>query len=620
MATDFAIRITGDSSNAQKAVDQFGNKLQKTFAAGKTGAATFFGSFGGSFAGNVFSNVAGQASTAIADFFGGSREQASDLNETLSANKVIFGEQAAAIEAWGSTAYKNFGLSKQAAVEAAVGFGDMFLQLGFTGEAASQNSQDIVQMAADLGSFKNLETGDVLDRISGALRGEYDSLQAVIPNINAARVESEALAMTGKKTASELTAQEKAAATLAIIQKDGARATGDFARTQDGAANKSKIAAAALADQQAVLGEKLLPIYTEFQSFLITHLVPAISAVTGWVSENTWALAAVGGIILAVMVPAFIAWAVSIWATTVALLANPITWIILAIIALIAIIVLLVLNWDNVVKWITQVWAGFISWITGVIEGFVGWWNGIWAAVGKWISDVWRNFTLGIRIVWNGFWGWLTGVVGGLVRWWNGIWAGVGRFIGDVWRNFTLGIRILWNGFWGWITGVITGFGNWIRTSWENIWSGLGSIVRGVWNGILGWVEGGVNGAIDLINNMIRGVNAVGGVVGVNIGLIPHVSLPRLATGGLTSGPMIAMIGDNPGGRELVTPLNRAEQMLERAYEAGSRSQLRAVPTPTGPTRIAREDLDYMADRIGKTVYPLIVQGAQKQIRTALGG
>ncbi|MDN8980622.1 hypothetical protein Q0P29_14000, partial [Staphylococcus aureus] len=107
---------------------------------------------------------------------------------------AIFGANASAIESFGNNAAKNVGLSKEAAIAAAAGFGDMFLQLGFVEDQAAAMSQQVVIAAADLGSFSNLETADVADRISAAFRGEYDSLQAVIPNINAARVESEALA------------------------------------------------------------------------------------------------------------------------------------------------------------------------------------------------------------------------------------------------------------------------------------------------------------------------------------------------------------------------------------------------------------------------------------------
>lgn len=184
---------------------------------------------------------------------------ASDFNETASMAKVIFGAQAGAIDKWASGAATNLGLSKSAALDAAASFGDMFRQIGFTGDASAKMSTKVVQAAADLGSFKNLPTADVAEKIEAAFRGEYDSLQAVIPNINAARVEHEALAITSKKASKELTAQDKATAVLAIVQKDGARAMGDFARTSSGAANATKIQTARLEDLKTQAGQALLP-------------------------------------------------------------------------------------------------------------------------------------------------------------------------------------------------------------------------------------------------------------------------------------------------------------------------------------------------------------------------
>lgn len=55
--------------------------------------------------------------------------------------------------------------------------------------------------------------------------------------------------------------------------------------------------------------------------------------------------------------------------------------------------------------------------------------------------------------------------------------------------------------------------------------------MQGAWNAVLGWIEGGINGAIDLINGMIAGVNTIGAVVGIELAEIPTVSLPRLALG-----------------------------------------------------------------------------------------
>lgn len=202
--------------------------------------------------------------------------RASDLNETVNKSNVIFGRQAGMMRRWAKDSDVNLGIAKQAALGYASSFGDMFSQIGFAQKRTASMSKDTIRLAADLGSFSNLETSDVLDRIAASLRGEYDSLQAVIPNINAARVQQVALAQTGKKVASELTAQEKAAATLAIIHKDGARATGDFKRTQDGLANSNRIVAAQTENLKTKVGRALLPAWSAASKALRTEVMPPL--------------------------------------------------------------------------------------------------------------------------------------------------------------------------------------------------------------------------------------------------------------------------------------------------------------------------------------------------------
>jgi hypothetical protein len=215
----------------------------------------------------------------------GAVRAASDLNETINKTNVIFGANASAVREWARGAAQDFGLSQQAALEAASGFGNMLQQLGFTGDEALKASTNTVKLAADLGSFNNLETGDVLERIGGALRGEYDSLQLLIPNINAARVEQEAMAETGKANADQLTAQEKAAATLAIVQRDGASAANDFAETSDGLANSQKILTAEWEDAQAQLGDLLVGPMTGLVNILSEDVLPLFEGVVGVVGD-----------------------------------------------------------------------------------------------------------------------------------------------------------------------------------------------------------------------------------------------------------------------------------------------------------------------------------------------
>jgi TP901 family phage tail tape measure protein len=58
----------------------------------------------------------------------------------------------------------------------------------------------------------------------------------------------------------------------------------------------------------------------------------------------------------------------SVWSFTAALLANPITWIVIGIVALIAVIILLWQNWDKVSAFISTTWNNVVAGVTGGIN------------------------------------------------------------------------------------------------------------------------------------------------------------------------------------------------------------------------------------------------------------
>lgn len=224
----------------------------------------------------AFNAIAGAAQAAVG-YLGDSVGAASNLGETTSKVNTLFGEQAASVLAWANTSAEAYGLSKQAALDAVGGIGNMFLQLGAGADQAAAVGQGMVQLSADIASFHNVAGGstEVLDAMSAAFRGEYDTLQRYIPTINAAAVEQQALAMTGKESAKELTNLEKALAVQALTMRDAGAAVGDFARTSQGAANQERILAAQMDNLQATVGEALLPIWTALIS-LLNELVQAV--------------------------------------------------------------------------------------------------------------------------------------------------------------------------------------------------------------------------------------------------------------------------------------------------------------------------------------------------------
>lgn len=243
----------------------------------------------------AFNMLAGAASAAVG-YVGDSLSAASDLGETISKVDALFGESAGGILEWAESSATAMGLPKQAALDAVGTIGNLFMQLGAGSDQAASVGQGMVQLSADLASFHNVAGGSpaVLDAMTAAFRGEYDALQRYIPTINAAAVEQQALAMTGKASASELTNLEKALAVQAIMMRDAGTAVGDFARTSDGAANQQRILEANMANLKATLGTGLLPVWGALISalnqlvqavmppvtaFIETRLVPAMNAI-----------------------------------------------------------------------------------------------------------------------------------------------------------------------------------------------------------------------------------------------------------------------------------------------------------------------------------------------------
>lgn len=242
------------------------SKLDAAFSKVKSGSGGLEKSLKGLAAGAAVGLVTAQLGDAI--------QAASSLNESMSKSANVFGASAAAIDAWAQQGATDFGLSKQAALEAASSFGNMFSQLGIGSGQAAQLSQNMVELAADFASFHNADIEDVITAQSAAFRGEYDSLQRFLPLINAASVEQEALSMTGKKTTKELTAQEKALAVNNLMMKGAGAAAGDFDRTSDSLANQQRVLAANIENTQAIIGQKLQPVMNDVLQWLNTDGIP----------------------------------------------------------------------------------------------------------------------------------------------------------------------------------------------------------------------------------------------------------------------------------------------------------------------------------------------------------
>jgi hypothetical protein len=222
--------------------------------------------------------VATSAATATAAFAVSAVGSASDLNETLSKNSVVFGKYSFIVQEWGKSAAQSLGMSTNEAVGAAATYGNLFVSMGMTEQASSGMSTGLVQLAGDLASFNNMPTAEVLEKLRAGLTGETEPLKTLGVNINAAMLEAKALDMGLIKNGQTMTAAQKATASYALIMEQTKTAQGDFARTSGGLANQQRILGATFENVKATVGTALLPVVTQIANQMNAWLSdPAIS-------------------------------------------------------------------------------------------------------------------------------------------------------------------------------------------------------------------------------------------------------------------------------------------------------------------------------------------------------
>lgn len=125
----------------------------------------------------------------------------------------------------------------------------------------------------------------------------------------------------------------------------------------------------------------------------LVELVPKLTEMATWLQQNTWVFGVLGAMLTGAVLVGLYQVTAAIWAATAAMLANPITWIVVGIGALATGLYLLITNWDAVVQWLNSVWAGCLAWLASGWEGV----KAAFAGFGEWLGGLWNSIIEGIN-------------------------------------------------------------------------------------------------------------------------------------------------------------------------------------------------------------------------------
>ena len=138
-------------------------------------------------------------------------------------------------------------------------------------------SARFAKLAVDASSFYNVPVADALEKIRAGLTGESEPLKAFGVIMDETTMKAEAVRMGLARKGQELDNAAKLAARAALIEKGLAAASGDMARTQDGAANQARKFWGTLQNLGDTIGTVLLPSFTRLVG-LLNEVASAFSA------------------------------------------------------------------------------------------------------------------------------------------------------------------------------------------------------------------------------------------------------------------------------------------------------------------------------------------------------
>lgn len=187
---------------------------------------------------------------------------ASDTEESMNKVQVAFGDAAQSVLAWSDSTLNSIGLARGTALDMAALYGDMATSMGYSQEAAADMSKTLVNLAADLASFKNISIDEANTALKSIFTGETESLKNLGVVMTQVNLESYAMAQGIKKSYQEMTQAEQVQLRYNYVLAQTQNAQGDFARTSTGTANQLRILQESLKEALATIGSDMLPIVT----------------------------------------------------------------------------------------------------------------------------------------------------------------------------------------------------------------------------------------------------------------------------------------------------------------------------------------------------------------------
>lgn len=318
-----------------------------------------------------------------------------------------------------------------------------------------------------------------------------------------------------------------------------------------------------------------------------------------------------------------------------ALLANPMTWVVVGIMAVVAGLVILWNECEGFRNFWINLWETVSTWVANTAKNIVNWFKQAWADIknafntaiswikekiiqpiadfyNKWIrppiEKIIEIITKCVEIIINLYVGlynllvgkvikpiaewvsktvgnikdWIKGAVDTIKGWFSSLWSAikqifspVANFFKDIWNKAYNAVKTVFSPIVDFFGGIWDKIKNKFSKLGTTIGDAIGNAVKAGINGVISLIENSINSAINLINGAIKLINLL---PGVNVGYVKRLQMPRLAKGGIVDSATIAMVGEQ--GKEAVVPLENNTEWMDKLAD-------RLAARMASPTRVS---------------------------------
>lgn len=210
----------------------------------------------------------------LIDFSRQAIETASDMAEVQNVVDTAFGEMSYKMEEFADTSIKQYGISRLAAKQTGSTYAAMASGMGIALDAATDMSVALTGLSADMASFYNVSQETAATALNSVFTGETETLKKFGIVMTETNLNAFAMSKGISKSVSAMTEAEKVQLRYAYVINATSLAQGDFAKTQSGWANQTRILSEQWKEFAATVGEVLMKV-----------LLPAVQTINQILSQ-----------------------------------------------------------------------------------------------------------------------------------------------------------------------------------------------------------------------------------------------------------------------------------------------------------------------------------------------